>query len=791
MKLFTLLLLICLFPVLTYAQTSNPVIKWKTQEISNDNNLQSMSVYDDNSAAIAGFGRTFKKTTDKGLSWEDIGLLNPRYNFNDMSINGNVGYLVGRRTVAVDNPSGGEDDVPVNGVLLKTVDGGASWSLLNLAAIGEGTDTGLNPNAKGCYALDPYSILTVSDTKAFIFVFWYDISTGTRKSHSAVFKTADGGSKWTVITPDLEGAYISSIKMLGTDIYIGGNKILLKASSENDNVTDLFPVYSAVAGSTAFVNEIRFYNNEIYVQATGATAFSIDGGATFTKITALTGGNDIFKLDNNVIINIGTASKSKATIDGGTTWNDCKYPATGFEISGVFNDTLYTLAAATIYKIAVNDLKTANYKWVAQKIIDGTSVLQKIHFVDTDKILLIGNGQIAKKSTDKGITWTDATLPELFVYGGEYDFRSVSSSGNAGYLSSRRLLLIDYPSGIDYYLSGLVYKTGDAWKTWTLLNNKNVGKDTPADASKYPTMAGCYGMDNYTIECVDAQTAYMYAGWTDTVTVPKTETKHSRVFKTTDGGDSWTAITDDFGSSIVMSIKFSGETGYIAGNKILLKTTDGGKTFTDLYPKIKELATGNPVVSSVAMLTVDEVYFPTSNNQGIFSTKDGGVTFTKLSGATTGLDFVVLDKNSFMAVGVASATKFTNDGGATWKDSSVGSTITIYAAGKVLNDSLYVLAKSNVYKIAVSDLDIKTFAGPEINIENNLKVYYGPSELELVSDSRTIDRCMVYSAAGSLVAITEPGSKTCRFTYNDFSSGVYIIAAFVEGKRYTQKVVIK
>jgi photosystem II stability/assembly factor-like uncharacterized protein len=785
---FLIFLLIFSLSINSFSQTPNPVFKWKSQEISKDNNLQGMAIHDENTAVIAGYGRTFQITIDKGISWKDVGLLNPRYNFNDLSINDNVGYLVGRKSLLVANPTGGEDNVYVNGVLLKTVDNGVTWTQLDLSAIGEGTDTGLNPNEKGCYSLDPYAVLSISSTKAMVFVHWYDVSSGVRKTHSAVFKTNDGGNKWTAITQDFGGAYINAIKNNGSDIYIGGNKVLQKVSVETDSVTDIFPAFSLVAGSTAFINEIRFFNNEIYIQTLNGSFNSKDNGATFSKITGLSGGNDIYALDNKVIISLGTTSNSKATIDGGTTWVNCSAGKTIWEIPGVFNDSLYALGSSVIFKMAVSDLKAGNYKWVSMSLGDGSSNLQKMHIFDETKAYIFGYTQIAKMTMDKGITWSDAKLPELFKFGGKYDFRSVSSSGNAGYVTSRNYKLIDYPSGEDYFLSGLIYKTEDAWKTWKVLNNKNVGKDTPIDASNYPTMKGCYAMDNYTIECVDAKTAYLFVGWRDTVSVPKTVTKHSRVFKTTDGGDLWSSVTTDFGGSIVNSIEFTGETGYIAGNKILLKTNDGGKTFTDLYPKLTLGTDSILVISSIAMQSVDEVYFPTSNNKGVFVTRDGGNTFTKFSGVNGGLDFVVLDNNSFMSLGSSTANKFTNDGGATWQDANLG--VAIYAAGKVLNDSLYVLGKSNVYKIAVADLDTKTFVA-ELKNSNLLKVLYGPSALELVSAEKPIDRCMVYSISGQLVAISEPHDNHFRIEYRSLKPGVYIVAALIEGQKYTQKVIIK
>lgn len=54
-----------------------------------------MSIHNDNTAVIAGYGRTFKITVDKGISWNDVGLLDPKYNLNDISISGKVGWICG------------------------------------------------------------------------------------------------------------------------------------------------------------------------------------------------------------------------------------------------------------------------------------------------------------------------------------------------------------------------------------------------------------------------------------------------------------------------------------------------------------------------------------------------------------------------------------------------------------------------------------------------------------------------------------------------------------------------
>lgn len=784
LAIIVLLSIVCLS---SFSQTSVPVFNWKSQEISKGKNLQGMSLLGENSAVIAGFGGTFKITDDQGLTWNNVDLFNPKYNFNDVSIEGNVGYMVGRKTALVNYPANGEDNVYINGVLLKTLDQGKTWNVLDLSGIGEGDDPGLNPSMTGSLALDPFTVLCINDTDAMVFVQWSDIISGTKKPHSAVFRTKNGGLKWTAVTADLSGAYVNTIRRNESDIFFGGNKILMKASVDGDEITDLFPALSAASGNTVFVNDIRFFGNEMWVLAVTGVYVSTDDGATFTKVNGLTGGNDLLKLDSSVILNLGSGSTSRASIDGGITWTSCYPGKTCWEIPGIFNDSVYALASSAIFKIAVDDLKNGNYKWTTITVDNESNNLQKMKIFDEQHALLVGYSETVKVTSDKGANWTDLAMPVLFQ-GADYDFRSVASFGSSGYVSSRTLKMIDFPVGNDYFLNGLIYKTNDSWQTWKVVNTKNIGKDTPDDASKYLTMKGCFAMDNYTVECADENTAFIYIGWQDSVSVPNVVTKHSRVFRTTDGGDSWSPVTKDFGSSVVTVMRFSGSTGYLGGNKILLKTTDGGDTFTDLYPVMTTGTDSNLYVSSISIRSDEEVYFQTSNNKGVFVTKDGGLSFSKLNGVAGGLDFVVLDDNSFMALGSSSLNRFTNDGGSNWMDSGLGTAI--YAAGKILNDSLYVLGKSNVYKIAISDLKLNT-AVDEIQASSLLKVVYGSGAVELVSSDSDISRCMVYNVSGQLVSILEPNDRICRLENGNLRPGIYVVAASVAGKRFIQKVLLK
>ncbi len=242
---------------------------------------------------------------------------------------------------------------------------------------------------------------------------------------------------------------------------MGGNKILLKGSTSTDTTTDVFPEFSAVAGTNAFINEIRPFNSDEIdiITSTSGLLSTKDGGKTFSKINGITGGFDFFKYDDKVMVVMGTTSNSKATIDGGNTWFSCSTGKTGVEIPGIFNDSLYVLTSSPLlYKVAVNDIKSGKYNWIGKKLGEGTSGLQKMYRFDSNSALIIGDDQIAQTTTDKGLSWSDAVLPELFVSGGKYDFRSVTSLGNTGFASTRLFKLIDYPAGEDYYTSGAYFQ---------------------------------------------------------------------------------------------------------------------------------------------------------------------------------------------------------------------------------------------------------------------------------------------------------------------------------------------
>lgn len=790
MKKFTLFLLFLMGAYFASAQGTY-TFNWVPTTISPDNNILGMNIYDDNSAVVAGLNGTFFKLDPTNNSWSAIPIQKGSYDFVDISINSNgIGYAVSGKSKCVDNPSGGDEDIYGPGALLKTTDNGQTWTLIDPSVIGTGDDPALNPSAPGCYALNYYSVESINDTTALVGVAWYDLTTGSKESHSTILETTDGGTTWAAITEDRGSHYPMSIRSFDGTAYMGGNTFLLK--SGDGTVTDLYPnMYAADnSDSTMFVYNVAVVSaDEIYVTTTSNGIFkSVDGGATFTKLADITGGYVTYKVNDSTLFVASSSSKTKVSTDGGTTWEVVSPGSTLYTIGGVLNDSLYGLGKSSVYKIALTDLASHTSTWVTQTLSDGNN-LRGMTVIDDNNAIVVGYADTFMATSDKGSNWSAVTLPDLTAFAPKFDFNGLSTHNGASYLSARRYKLLDYPSSSsndDYYVNGLIYRSYDNWATWTLLDLTNVGSGD--DPSTNPSLDGCFSVDAYTVGSIDSTSALAYLDWYDTLTGSKVT--HSRVFRTTDGGDTWDTVTGDLGSSFVTEIKcINDNLLYILGNKIFLKSTDGGATLTDLYPTLAVDTDSSLYLKQLDYISSDEYYVVTISD-GIFKTTDGGTTYTLMNAKTGANAIYKVNDSSYVTASTTTKTLFTHDGGANWESCTPGTTL--WGFGGVLNDSLVGLAKGDIYKIALSDFLPQSGVGiRDINTENPLRISYRPSSIEVFSPNENIDKCVVYSITGRVVNTFTPASKSCVINYSSYAPGIYIVSTSVANKRYTNKVIFK
>lgn len=149
---------------------------------------------------------------------------------------------------------------------------------------------------------------------------------------------------------------------------------------------------------------------------------------------------------------------------------------------------------------------------------------------------------------------------------------------------------------------------------------------------------------------------------------------NTAILKTTDGGNTWTS--KPISNFLINSFSFPSATvGYYGcNNNIVAKTSDMGVTWTNQNPNASPYA-----ILSVSFPTVSTGY--AVGDAGIIrKTTDGGTTWkTQTSGLTTGLEEVhFFDVNTGICIGDGGKIKRTTNGGATWVTISSGTTQNLY-----------------------------------------------------------------------------------------------------------------
>lgn len=169
-----------------------------------------------------------------------------------------------------------------------------------------------------------------------------------------------------------------------------------------------------------------------------------------------------------------------------------------------------------------------------------------------------------------------------------------------------------------------------------------------------------YAGNLWTIKFFDSQNGYIGG--------------NTAILKTTDGGATWTSKS--ITNFLINSFSFPSATvGYYGcNNNIVAKTTDAGATWTNQ----------NPNASPYAILSVSFPIVTTGYAVGdagtIRKTTDGGTTWsTQSSGLTTGIEEVhFFDVNTGICIGDGGKIKRTTNGGATWNTVASGTTQNLY-----------------------------------------------------------------------------------------------------------------
>ncbi len=233
----------------------------------------------------------------------------------------------------------------------------------------------------------------------------------------------------------------------------------------------------------------------------------------------------------------------------------------------------------------------------------------------TDQIAVVGfeNGA-AFRTTDGGATWTPVTWPPPV---NSFMNRILFVSPTVGYAQG------DHAPAPN--LQWPVYKTTDAGATWTLTNTPNAlqqGSDI-----EYGQNSGMFFLNEN-------------VGWFTGVIGNSPQTSPSRVYRTTDGGNSWSFATLPQGTGFNINIAaFDANNVFVMMQQAaptVRRSTDGGATFENPTPGLSI-----PPTAIAARPNTNELYVTTTNS--ILKSTDGGNTWETqaIPSTITGLNFLI------------------------------------------------------------------------------------------------------------------------------------------------------
>ncbi len=338
----------------------------------------------------------------------------------------------------------------------------------------------------------------------------------------------------------------------------------------------------------------------------------------------------------------------------------------------------------------------------------------------------------AFRTTNGGTTWTAVTWPPPV---NTFLNRILFVSPTVGYAQG------DHAPAPN--LQWPVYKTTNAGATWTLTNTPNalqVGSDI-----EYGQNSGMFFLDEN-------------RGWFTGVIGASPQTSPSRVYRTTDGGNSWSFTTLPQGTGFNINIAaFNANDVFVMMQQAaptVRRSTDGGASFVNPTPGLSTIPT-----AIAARPNTNELYVTTSNS--ILKSTNGGNTWETeaIPSNITGLNFLIFanERNGWACGANGMIVKYQPA-----PTSSVG--------GGTISD------KPSTFKLMQN---YPNPFNPTTNITYQLSTF---SEVKL----EVFD--VLGRKVASLVNATQPvGAYTVTFNAANLASGVYFYrlqaGSFVETKK--------
>lgn len=525
------------------------------------------------------------------------------------------------------------------------------------------------------------------------------VSTKSTSSLDIIEVNYEVPNDWKIINPKPSYLTGRDIYFLNENVgFIINDKVLLKTTDKGENWNEVMTV--------SFANRIVFENSIGYIIGNSGTIYkSTYNGVQWNKLsTTFTENLNAISLITEDTLRITCENKLFSSNDGGLTWEthpidgvivyDSYFTSANVGHAACDNGTiLKTVDGGINWNTTINSNMfpsgflnivfandTIGFAWRETqelfKTTDGGETWHNYIHMNSIYDMYFLNGEIGYfsiepglifKTIDYGISWQDIS-PEGFFYGKELDgiffineYEGYATGVRGGILKTENggssweeyaptynhIRQLDFiTDSIAYFLVGNeIYKTTDEGKTII-----NLGAPLPGQKTRQ-------------FDFIDELTGYTISGGEI-----GTSASENSVYKTTDGGITWTKTHDTF--SVMEEIYcldfIDNNTGFVSGGydqPQLKKTTDGGKTWTT---KGESLSFGQ-----IQFLNPQTGYARNSTYpyQRIYKTTDGGENWEVVLNKEEGINsFHFFDERVGYTVGTYQFIYKTVDGGNNWKE---------------------------------------------------------------------------------------------------------------------------
>ncbi|WP_170134764.1 T9SS type A sorting domain-containing protein [Marinirhabdus gelatinilytica] len=768
--------------------------RWEYMATRLQNENGYVSTITENLSELQRYNQYLNETSQNRQSlndnWQEMG---PRYKNGTTSWNPGVGRVTG---IAIDQNNADHIIIGANtGGVWKTLDGGETWQPLG--------DTFTNLTVYSV-AIDPLD----SDT------YYFGSSSGL------VFKSIDGGATWSQLA-DMSNSLINKIVIHPT------NNSIMFACSQNAGIyrsTDAGATWSNL-GIDTNAYDIEFKPgdpNTVYASGVDFHV-STDGGANFNTIAGFNFGPKMIGVSpdnaNRVYViaaDGGSFNGFYISDDSGTTFmerihtgrNYFGYDTAGFEPGGqaprdmdiAVNpndaDEVHIAGILTWRSTDAGITFSCTADWVP-----GAAVNANIGYCHADVDIMLFNGNTLFVGSDGGIYKAEDT-----------------ANINADYYED-----ITEGIGIRQF-----YKIGISQTVSTVITggSQDNGSSYFSDASGWIDWIGADGMEGF-VDKDDTNVMYgmiqfggMYrtddaantlmglnnpssGNWVTPFEQDPTETNtiyagYQRVYKSTNKGNSWNAISQNFGANLdhLKIASSNNQIMYASRGFLMYKTNDGGAT------NWEQVTSPGGTINEIAIhpTNPNKIAVATTGNFKVLVSEDGGESWENYRYNLpdfSALTVVWHDNGSDgLYVGMDYGIYYIDRGIAEWQPFSNNLPNVIINELEINTETNHIYAGSYGRGLWVSPTaDANPLGIGETVLSETISLYPNPASniVSIATSAPFTSSIRIYDALGKLVHLEKDKQITLGATLDisKLQPGVYYVRFNSEKGTATKKLIVK